>query len=380
MDAFFASVEQRDDPSLRGIPTLVAGRPPRGVVQAASYEARVFGCRSAMPTARALQLCPQARIVRGNFAKYRDASDRAFTVFREYTDLVQPLSIDEAFLDVGGSVRLFGDPIHIAREIRRKVYEATGGLTCSVGVAPNKFLAKLASDLDKPDGLTVIRAGEVLDRLAPLPVGRLWGIGPAAERRLARFGVKTVADLRAMPDEFFDRKTAGVGHGIRRLAFGIDDRPVVCERSAKSIGHEHTFGEDVGNADELRRVLLSQIEHVARRLRRVGRRARSVSLKLRHGETYSRFVTFGRRITLSEATDSTDELWRAARKVFDAWASHDLRPLRLIGVTLGDLSDAVGSPQLSLFPDERAERLRQVDSAVDAICDKLGAKAVRRGV
>lgn len=380
MDAFFASVEQRDEPSLRGVPTLVAGRPPRGVVLAASYEARAYGCRSAMPTAAALRLCPTARLVKGNFAKYRAASDAAFAVFRDYTDLVQPLSIDEAFLDVTGSRRLFGDPIHIAREIRRRVFEATNGLTCSVGVAPNKFLAKLASDLDKPDGLTVIRASEVEEKLAPLPVGTLWGVGPATERRLARFGVKTIGDLREMPDAFFANKTAGVGFGIRNLAFGLDDRPVIPERLAKSIGNEQTFGEDIGEAVELRRILLGQTEHVARRLRRANRLARAVSLKLRHGESYSRFVTFGRRATLPQPTDATSAIWEVVAALFDRWAANDLRPLRLIGVSLSELCDPPQTPQLDLFADEAKGRAQRVDAALDSICAKLGPRAVRRGL
>ena len=380
MDAFFASVEQRDDPSLRGVPTLVAGRPPRGVVQAASYEARVFGCRSAMPTGEALRLCPHARVVRGNFDKYRAASGQAFEIFRSYTPLVQPLSIDEAFLDVGGSARLFGDGPTIAADIRRRVLEATG-LTCSVGVAPNKFLAKLASDLDKPDGLTVIPGGRVGEILSPLPVGKLWGVGPAAQRRLGRFGVKTIGDLREMPDSFFDGRK--FGEHLRRLAFGVDDRPVVPERKAKSVGSEQTFGEDIADADELRGVLLAQTEHVARRLRRIGRAARCVTVKLRTGQTYRQFHTVGRRRTLDRPTQSTDALWAAARELFDAWAAVSLAPLRLIGVTAGELTDPPQQRQAGLFDaDERAadERSARVDSAVDAIVAKLGPAALHRGL
>ncbi len=380
MDAFFASVEQRDDPSLRGLPTLVAGRPPRGVVQAASYEARAFGCRSAMPTGEALRLCPHARVVRGRFDAYREASGRVFSILRDYTPLVQPLSIDEAFLDVTGSQRLFGDGPAIARAIRSGVLAATG-LTCSVGVAPNKFLAKLASDLDKPNGLTVIPADRVGEILSPLPVGTLWGVGPAAQKRLARFGIRTIGDLREMPDSFFSSRK--FGEHLRRLAFGVDDRPVVPERKAKSIGSEQTFGQDIADADALRDVLLSQTEHVARRLRQCGRAARCVTVKLRTGETYRQFHTVGRRCTLREPTQATDALWAAARSLFDAWAAASLAPLRLIGMTAGDLTDPPPPPQAGLFDADdvgRARRAARVDAAVDAIVAKLGPRALHRGL
>jgi DNA polymerase-4 len=375
MDAFFASVEQRDDPSLRGQPTLVAGRPPRGVVQAASYEARVFGCRSAMPTGEAVRLCPHARIVKGNFAKYRKASGQVFEILRDYTPLVQPLSIDEAFMDVTGSERLFGSGETIGRKIRRRVLETTG-LTCSVGVAPNKFLAKLVGGLKKPDALYVIDAADILPTLGPMAIEQMWGVGPAAARKLRRFGVKTFADLREMPDDFFDRQK--LGRRLRELAFGLDDRPVVPERNAKSIGHEHTFGEDIGDAEVLRDELLGQVEHVAVRLRKADRVCRSVTIKLRHGETYSRFVTLTRRTTIN-ATSSTRLIWHAARDLFDAWASQELQPLRLLGVTLSELSEPEATPQLDLFASQETLRDAQVDRAMDAVRAKFGDDAVRRG-
>ena len=378
MDAFFASVEQRDDPRLRSRPVLVGGTSRRGVVSAASYEARKYGCRSAMPTAMALQLCPHAVVVKGRFDAYRQASRAAFDVFERYTPQVQPLSIDEAWLDVTGSERLHGDGPSIASKIRRDVLQETR-LTCSVGVAPNKFLAKLASGLNKPDGLTVIAPGDVDRVLLPLPIGDIWGIGPATVRRLERFGVRTVADLRRMPPEFFTNKTAGVGEGVRRLVHGLDDRPVVGDRAAKSIGHEQTFGDDVAGLDELRRVLLGQVEQVAARLRKAGCQCRGVTVKLRHGGSYSQFVTLTRAATLKQPTDATLDLWRAAESLLNQWAATDLRPLRLLGVSLGDLRPTtVESP--TLFPDESAARQRRLDAAVDAIAQKLGRGSVRRGL
>lgn len=378
MDAFFAAVEQRDDPALRGKPVLVGGSSRRGVVTAASYEARVFGCRSAMPTGQALRLCPHAIVVKGRFDAYRQVSRQVFDILAHYTPLVQPLSIDEAYLDVTGSLRLFGDGPAIARDIRRRVWE-TVELTCSVGVASNKFLAKLASDLNKPNGLTIIAADDIDKVLCPLPVSVIWGIGPQTVRRLERFGIRTVADLRKMPPAFFENKAAGVGNGIRGLIFGRDDRPVTPDRDAKSIGHEHTFGDDLDDPDQMRAVLMSQVEHVAARLRKADGLARNVSLKLRHGGTYREFVTLTRAATLPQPTDQTRLIWESARTLFDAWAAHNLQPLRLLGVSVSDLSRAA-QDQPGLFPDPQAARARRLDQTLDLITTKLGRNSLRRGL
>ena len=380
MDAFFASVEQRDDPRLRGRPVLVGGDSNRGVVTAASYEARAFGCRSAMPMAHAKRLCPHALVVPGRFDAYRHASRQAFDVFERYTPLVQPLSLDEAWLDTTGSTRLHGDGPTIAANIKREVFDATNGLTCSVGVAANKFLAKLASGLNKPDALTVVDPAEVDALLLPMGVGELWGVGPATAHRLERFGVRTVADLRRMPAGFFADKTAGVGETLRRLAHGLDDRPVVPDREAKSVGHEHTFGVDAADLAELRRTLMGQVEHVAARLRRHGRACRRVTLKLRHGGSYSQFVTLSRSATLDRPTDVTLDLWHAADDLLSTWASRDLRPLRLIGVSLGELSSANAAEPPTLFADEGRARQRRLDATLDQITTKLGRGSVRRGL
>lgn len=377
MDAFFASVEQRDNPELRGKPVLVGGSSARGVVTAASYEARVYGCRSAMPTGVALRLCPHAIVVRGRFEAYRTASRQVFAIVSDYTPLVQPLSIDEAFLDVTGSLRLFGDGPAIAREIRRRVKETTG-LTCSVGVAPNKFLAKLASDMNKPDGLKVIAPDEIESVLAPLPLSSVWGIGPKTVRKLEGFGVRTVAHLRAMPEEFLYRYFGEDGAGIRNLLYGMDDRPVTPDGRARTIGHEQTFGHDIGDLEELRGLLLGQVEHVAMRLRSAGRLARGVSIKLRHGGRFSEFVTRTRRTTLPSATDQTELLWHAARALLEAWwAEGEVRPLRLLGTSLTEFVKASSAPA-SLFSDTDAEKRRRLDATIDGIARRLGREALGR--
>ncbi|MGP1273128.1 MAG: DNA polymerase IV [Phycisphaerales bacterium] len=374
MDAFFASVEQRDNPALRGRPVLVGGAGKRGVVAAASYEARAFGCRSAMPVAVALRLCPDAVVVGGGFDKYKEASRAVFEIFESVTPLIQPLSIDEAFLDVTGSVRAVGEPVEIAKLIRRRVLDETR-LTVSVGVAPNKFLAKLASDMDKPDGLTVIPAGRAQDILDPLPVSRIFGVGGAAERKLARLGARTIRDLRLLPVSVVAQQLGSFGERIHQLAHGIDDRPVTPDRTARSVGHEQTFGEDLTNPDDVRAVLLGQAEQVGRRLRAKGRRARTVTVKIRFGD----FQTITRAETLGRATDDTQAIYALARSLFDAWAASGFRPVRLIGVSTSQLTDAAEPDQPGLFDDPSVhEKRRGVDAAFDAISAKFGPRAITR--
>src|SRR4051812_1643893 len=248
MDAFFASVEVRDNPELRGKPVLVGHDGPRGVVAAASYEARVFGCHSAQPMAVAKRLCPQAVVVSGRQGRYREASEQVFAIFERFTPGIQPLSIDEAFLDVTGSLRALGPAEGIAAEIKRAVRAETQ-LTASVGVAPNKFLAKLASDLEKPDGLTVVRPEDVDRVLTPLPIGKIWGIGPKTAKRLNDLNVKTIGDLRRMSIEWLTERFGSDAEHYRDLALGRDERPVTPDRQAKSIGQEETFGVDVADRD-----------------------------------------------------------------------------------------------------------------------------------
>jgi DNA polymerase-4 len=375
MDGFFAAVEQRDDPALRGKPVLVGGRPEgRGVVATASYEARAFGCHSAMPMARALRLCPQAIVVSPRLDRYLEASRQVFAIFERFTPQIEPLSIDEAFLDVSGSVRLFGTPVAIARQLKQAVFEQTQ-LTASVGVAPNKFLAKLASDLRKPDGLVLVPPQDVQRFLDPLPVSRMWGAGKATLPRLEAMGALTFADLRRLGESALRSAFGELGERFHRLARGRDDRPVVSDRAAKSISHEVTFAEDIEDAAYLRSVLLHQTEHVAQRLRRHDRLARTVAIKIRYGD----FTTLSRQGTLTEPSDETDVLWAAAADLFETWQRRRPRAVRLIGMGASGLTGVTGR-QLRLFEaDPASPRRRRLDRAVDAIRERFGDDAVSRG-
>ena len=374
LDAFFASVEVLDDSALHGRPVLVGHDGPRGVVAAASYEARAFGCHSAQPMAVALRLCPQAIVRPVRSHRYRQLSRAVFDVFDRFTPVVEPLSMDEAFLDLTGTERLLGpDPVGVGRDVKRQVRAATG-LTASVGVAPNKFLAKLASDLQKPDGLAVITPATVDAVLLPLPIERLWGVGPATAAKLRGMNVRTFADLRRTdPAALAARFGAREADRFRRLAFGLDDRPVQPDRRAKSIGHERTFPVDVQEADVLRSVLLEQVEDVSARLRRGGVYAWAVTVKIRTGE----FHTVTRRSTLPRPADATAPLWAAARSLFDAWAASEFRPVRLVGVAATDLRPPAA--QLGLFADPGAARQDDLEAAVDRINAKFGKGSVRRG-
>ncbi len=369
MDAFFASVEQRDRPELRGKPLLIGHDGPRGVVATASYEARPFGCRSAMPMVTAKRLCPQAIVLPVRGERYHEVSRQMFAILEEYSPLVEPLSIDEAFLDLTGTERALGDPDAVARQLKDRIKRELG-VTASVGVAPNKFLAKLASDMNKPDGLTVIREADIDRVLPPLPVTKLWGIGPATAAKLEPMRIRTIGDLRACPVESLRRHLGGETERYVQLAAGIDHRPVVPDRQARSIGHEHTFGVDVGDPDEVRRVLLEEVQQVGARLRRHSLQTRGVSLKIRFGD----FETISRSTTLKQATNITAELWQAARGLFDAWP---FQPVRLIGVTAEKLTEGTG--QGELFVNEDREKHRRLDQVADHINERFGKAAIRRG-
>lgn len=376
MDEFFAAVAKLDDPTLRGRPLLIGGRPDqRGVVATASYEARRYGCRSAMPMATALRLCPAAVVRRPDGRRYRAISEAVFAIFARYTPTIEPLSIDEAFLDLSGTERLHGPALGVAEAIRAAIRSEIG-ITASIGVAPNKFLAKLASDLDKPDGLTVITAANLRAVLDPLDLACLWGVGPAAAKRLRRIGLHTIGDIhRCDPDRLERELGASNAEHLKDLAAGRDVRPVVPDHAAKSIGQEQTFATDIGDARILRAVLLGQVEAVARRLRRQGLKARTVSLKLR----YADFTTISRSRSLPAATDLTRSLSRAAVDLFETWARSDLRPLRLLGMTVTRFDTLDEPAQLSLFADADDERQRRLDAATDSIAQRFGTDIMARG-
>ncbi|MFO0312944.1 MAG: DNA polymerase IV [Planctomycetota bacterium] len=372
MDAFYAAVEQRDRPELRGKPVIIGGSGPRQVVATASYEARRFGVRSAMPGVRAKQLCPHGVFVAPRMDVYEAVSAEVRAVFDRYTDLVEPLSLDEAFLDVTGSRALFGDGAAIASRVKREVRAATR-LTVSVWVAKSKYVVKVASDLDKPDGLVVVAPGDERAFLAPLPVSRLWGVGPTTQQQLERAGLRTIGDVQSRTAaQLVAAFGANLGGHLHELANGHDLREVESERAARSIGHEMTFADDLVDADEVHGVLLQLAELVGRRLRRHGLRGGVVRLKLR----YPDFTTLTRQRRVPPTADDL-ELARVARDLLDAeWDR--ARGVRLLGVTAAALVAAAAPVQAALCGGDprRQERLLR---AMDAIRDRHGDDAVGRG-
>jgi DNA polymerase-4 len=340
LDAFYASVEVRDDPSLRGKAVIVGGSERRGVVCAASYEARKYGVRSALPMATAHRLCPKGVFLPVRMARYREVSAQVFAIFRRFTPLVEPLSVDEAFLDVSGCEKLFGPPEAIARTIRQAVRDETG-LTVSAGVATSKHVAKVASDLGKPDGLVVVLPGTEAAFLAPLPVGRLWGVGKVTEGALARMGVTTIGELAALPVATLVAKLGEHGAQLHALACGIDDRPVETEREVKSVGHEDTYEQDIRGRKTMERQLLDLAHRVASRMRRHGFRGRTVTLKVK----YADFEQVTRAESLQQPTDDGGTIYRVARRLLDKTDAGN-RPVRLLGVSLSNLGaeDALGLP------------------------------------
>jgi DNA polymerase-4 len=370
MDAFYASVEQRDDPALRGRPVIVGGHPRRGVVLAASYEVRPFGVRSAMPMARAVQLAPGAVVVPPRFSAYAAASERVFDLLHEVTPLVEPLSLDEAFLDVTASARLFGAPGEIAARLRQRIAGEVQ-LTASAGIAAVKFIAKIASDLAKPDGQREVPPDGGAAFLGPLPVSRLWGVGPKTERHLRALGLATIGDLAHADPAYLERKLGGAGRELATLAQGIDPRPVIPDREAKSIGAEDTFDDDLAGTEALRPHIHAQALRVARRMRRAGLRARTVQLKLK----LSDFTLVTRRSTLDEPTDDGQTLFRVAAALLDR--NPPPRPVRLTGVSAQGFVSAAPA-QGSLFPAAPAPA-EAVNRAIDRITARFGAGAITTG-
>jgi DNA polymerase-4 len=373
MDAFYASVEQRDQPELRGRPVIVGGLGGRGVVCAASYEARPFGVRSAMPMATARRLCPQAVFLPLRMGHYADVSRQIRAILLSFTPLVEPLSLDEAFLDARGCEGLFGPAAEIAKQIKARVRVETG-LVASVGVAPNKFLAKLASDHGKPDGLIVLPAEQVSAFLASLPIGRLWGVGAKSEKRLHALGVHTIGELANLSERVLSDHFGDGGRHLWELAHGRDERPVVPDREAKSISTETTSGHDIGDRTVLRSWLLHLVDHLAARLRHHGLRTRTVELKVRSSD----FRTRTRSVSLPEVTDLTDALWRAAAGLFQRTVTEQVLPVRLLGIGASNLVRG-NAVQGQLFEEAEQKRRAALDRAVDAIRGELGPKAIRRG-
>ena len=370
MDAFYASVEQRDDPSIRGKPVVVGERSRRGVVTAASYEARTFGVHSAMPMAEALRKCPHAIVVEVHMSRYADVSAAVFAIFHRYTPLVQGLSLDEAFLDVTASQSLFGDGTAIAQRIKNDIRTELS-LTASAGVAPNRFIAKVASDLRKPDGLVVVADGEEAAFLAPLPIERMWGVGPKTAPRLRALGFATLDDLARCDVSRLERELGTWGAHVQALARGEDDREVDPNGVAKSIGAEQTYEEDLRDRDAIERTLLEHAERVAQRLVREGMCARVVVVKLKHAD----FTLVTRRSTLREPVADTGSIHTAAKALLDRIDLHGAR-FRLTGVSVGDLHD--GPPPRTLFPDRAAERRRVVEQVVANVADRFGAAGITR--
>lgn len=369
LDAFFASVEELLDPSIVGLPIIVGGDPAkRGVVASASYAARAYGVRSAMPMSQALRLCPQAIVRHGHREAYESYSRRVMAILAEYTPLLEQVSIDEAFLDVTGCDQLFGSSEEIARRIQHRILSELG-LSSSLGVASNKLVAKVASTLAKPRGLLVVPPGEEAAFLAPLPVERLWGVGEATAERLRKLGIQTIGQLAALPAQQMKELFSSMADEMHHRALGIDDSPVGIEARRKSISQEHTFPRDVGDINVLRRYLLEISEAVAAQLRKDGECARTIVLKMR----YPDFKTITRRVTLAQPTNLTEVIYAQATALLQReWKKGS--QVRLIGLGAAGL---VQAQQLELFavPSERLSRLSR---AVDEIRSKYGNHAIRR--
>ena len=371
MDAFYASVEQRDNPELRGKPVVVGGTSNRGVVAAASYEARTFGIRSAMPMAEALRRCPDLQRVKSRMSHYKSVSEQIFAIFREFTPTVEGLSLDEAFLDVTASTTLFGQPEKIARDVKQRILDETQ-LTASVGVATNKLVAKIASELDKPDGLTIVLPEHYAVRLDPLPASVIPGIGRETQKRLSAAGIRTLRELRTAADRtlepIFGRFTAKT----RDRASGIDARPVLPSRAEKSISAEETYDKDLESREQMDRELLRLTERTASRLRKTHLAASTVQIKIRQSD----FKTCTRQRKLNPPANGTDQIYAVAREILQVWrASNPSAKIRLLGVGASDLAPAEQPDLFSAMPDKPDP---PIDRMVDEIRDRFGSAAVSR--
>lgn len=369
MDAFYASVEQRDNPDYRDRPLIVGGLSARGVVCTASYEARKFGVHSAMATEKARKLCPEGIFIWPRIDYYKIISGQIHKVMEEFTDMIEPLSLDEAFLDVTGSTHRFTGPYDLGRAIKRRVFEETG-LIISAGLAPNKFLAKIASDLDKPDGLVVVPYGKEMEFLRKLPIKRLWGVGAKTEKKFLEAGFKTIGDLQVLGDE--RALVPIVGNQAKHfwdLARGIDNRPVEPDRQVQSIGREETYEEDLDDESLIDREFQFFANRVARQLRKKNLMGTTVSIKIR----YDDFSTITRQKTLDTPTDSESLMLAAARSLYSKIKR--TRPVRLLGLTMAGLSEPVA--QTSLFGTEEEEDL--LAQTLDGLQAQFGGDAIMKG-
>lgn len=369
MDAFYASVEQRDHPEYQGKPVIVGGKSNRGVVAAASYEARQYGVHSAMPIMEAKRRCPQGIYVVPQISKYAEISAQIVHIFADFSPRIETLALDEAFLDVTGMELLYGDVMHIARQIKSRVY-AELGLIVSVGVAVNKFLAKLASAHRKPDGLVIIRPGEELDFLAPLPVSRLWGVGEVTEKKLKLLQVDSVGKLRQIDPYTLERTLGKAAIELYNLAWGRDERPVIPDREAKSIGNEDTFETDIEQPDEIRTKLLDLAERVGWRVRKEGLAGKTITLKVR----FSSFRTITRSVTLQDPVSLDEVIYEIALQLMDKIVVKE--GIRLLGVSVSNFSQR--STQLCLF-NEVTEKREKIASTMDELKERFGTEIVKRG-
>lgn len=375
MDAFYASVEQLDNPAYRGKPVIVGGDPSkRGVVSTCSYEAREFGVHSAMPLQEAFRKCPQGIFLPVRAKRYAEVSRQIMNILAEYSPLVEPLSLDEAFLDLTGSEGIFGPAVEIGKTIVRRI-EKEIGLTASVGIAPNKFLAKLGSDLRKPKGFVVISPENVLEVLEDLPVGKLWGVGKRTEAILFQMGIRTIGMLRRYPLEKLIERLGEVGAHLHQLAHGRDDRPVVTDEAAKSIGHEMTFQEDTDDREFLTGVLLCLADQVARRLRQHQLKGRVIAVKIRDHA----FKTITRQITLEQPTDFEETIYQVALNLAMQAQWGDGK-VRLLGITVSGFE--ASQTQLALFEELESPTMVQLDKlhrTVDQLKNRFGEQAITKG-
>ena len=374
MDAFYPAVEMLDKPELKGKPVIVGGCTQRCVVSSASYEARKFGVHSAQPIARAKRICPEGVFLPVRMWRYKKISQQIFQIFYKFTPLVESISIDEAFLDVTGCQRLLGHPDDIAKNIKQRIFMETG-LTVSAGLAPSKFVAKIASDIDKPNGLTIVTHDKVRDFLNPLPVAKMWGVGKATQRVLSQLNIHTFEELSLVPVKILENKFGKHGIKMHLLSMGVDDRDVVPEHDVKSIGHENTFATDILDIDSVKMELLSQTDKVAHRMRKEGATGKTITLKVK----YSDFVQITRSTTIAKSTDDGSEIYNTACSLLKK-TEVGKRPVRLLGISLSELSFFDGNRQLSLFNhNDSYQKKKRLNTALDSLYKKHGKKSIHPG-